>query len=564
MIWLLSILAVVLAFLLSLWFLHRYYAKATLEVALVRTGFGGRTVVTDRGVFALPILHRLQKVSMQTVTMSVPQIGPNAVLTFDKLRADIMMEFELRVVPEVDHIANAAQTLGGRIARGGDAISEVLTGSLTNAIQTAAAKRKLDDIHLDRASFVTDVVEVVKSRVERLGLEVVTTSLISLDQSDPPQKVEMNSFNATGIRRLAELVAEERQAQVAAETSAEIAVRELRLAQHQRQLELQREEREAEIHQNEHLAKLEAIAKSREVRARDEANLETETNRIENEKRIKSAKVESDQLLRKAEMEAIRLLEEEKIANNIKVAKKRTEEAEVKAAEEESRSKVILAAENVQAQKERAIAKREHEISRMKQQKEIELDDAKIKQEVNVAIKRAEAEALTAVKASEAERSRKEAEATGIVALNKAENTLSEAIIRMRLEERKLDRLPEIMAQMMKPVEKIDSIRINQISGTGSSDSTGSGVDGAFGSAMEQILGMAVRLPAMKQMGEEIGLDFDSNLAGRTADYANRITSKQKPDSISTEKGGDNNQDGDNTANSNLNLPEPEGGKHEN
>ena len=43
---------------------------------------------------------------------------------------------------------------------------------------------------------------------------------------------------------------------------------------------------------------------------------------------------------------------------------------------------------------------------------------------------------------------------------------------------------------------------------------------------MDQILGMAVRLPAMKQMGEEIGLDFDANLAGRTADYANRIKGK--------------------------------------
>jgi flotillin len=43
---------------------------------------------------------------------------------------------------------------------------------------------------------------------------------------------------------------------------------------------------------------------------------------------------------------------------------------------------------------------------------------------------------------------------------------------------------------------------------------------------MDQILAMAVRLPAMKQMGEEIGLDFDPNIAGRTADYANRIKAK--------------------------------------
>ncbi|MCG8694008.1 MAG: hypothetical protein MI806_22615, partial [Minwuiales bacterium] len=108
--------------------------------------------------------------------------------------------------------------------------------------------------------------------------------------------------------------------------------------------------------------------------------------------------------------------------------------------------------------------------------------------------------------------------------------SLSDAVIRMRLEERKLDRMPDIMTQMMKPVEKIDSIRINQIGGLGSDaagDAGTAGTGNAFGAAMDQILGMAVRLPAMKQLGEEIGLDFDAQLAGRTADYANRIKSKK-------------------------------------
>ena len=122
-----------------------------------------------------------------------------------------------------------------------------------------------------------------------------------------------------------------------------------------------------------------------------------------------------------------------------------------------------------------------------------------------------------------------EAEAAGRVALYSAENSLSEAVIRMRLEERKLDRMPDIMTQMMKPIEKIDSIRINQIGGLGTeaADGGAAGSGNAFGAAMDQILGMAVRLPAMKQLGEEIGLDFDAQLAGRTADYANRIKSKK-------------------------------------
>lgn len=182
----------------------------------------------------------------------------------------------------------------------------------------------------------------------------------------------------------------------------------------------------------------------------------------------------------------------------------------------------------MQAQKERAIAEREREIARLNQEKELELEAAKVTRDVETLLEKAKADATVKTKASEVERARMEAEAAGRVAMNQAENTLGEAVIRMRLEERKLDRLPEIMTQMMKPVEKIDSIRINQIAGAGGAGGTGEGVDGAFGAAMDQILGMAVRLPAMKQMGEEIGLDFDANLAGRTADYANRIKDKPK------------------------------------
>ncbi len=526
MAWLLGIVSAAIAILVGILFLHRFYAKASLETALVRTGVGGRKVVTEGGLLALPILHRLQKVSMQIVSVEVSRTGREAVLTSDKLRADVVMEFDLRVIPEPEAIATAAQTLGGRIARGGDVIGDVLSGSLADAIQTAAAVRTMDEIHLKRSGYSTDVTEAVAASAARLGLDVVSASLVALDQSALSHDNEMNAFNATGMRHLAELVARERQARVAAETGADIAVRELRLTQRQRQLELQREEREAEIAQQEYLAKLEADAKSREERARDEAGLASETARIDNEQRIKAAKVESDEALRLAEMAAILALEEKKISNDIQITRKRAEIAEAKIAEEESRSRMAVAAEQVQAEKERAVAEREREIAKLKQDRELALEDARFRQEIEILLARAEADATASAKASEAERVRREAEAAGRIALNEAENTLSEAVIRMRLEERRLDRMPAIMEQMMKPVEKIDSIRINQIAGAGGNQSRGTGVSDAFGAAIEQILGMAVQLPAMKKLGEEIGIDFDANLAGRTADYANRISSR--------------------------------------
>ena len=527
MLWIVLLVLAALILLVGIWFLQRYYAKATLDSALVRTGLGGRRVVIDGGCLALPILHKVQRVSMGALSFQTARTGRNAVLTRDQMRADLSFDCELRVAPTEDGIATAAQALGHRIGRGSDSLEDVLSGTLVNAIQNAAAARNLEDIHLDRAGFAAEVAAAIEVQAARLGLTLVSASLLHVDQSDLSQWNENNAFNAQGMRRLAELVADQRKARVKVETEADIAVRESQLAQHQKALELKRAEREAEIAQQEYLVKLESEAKSREEQARDDARLSSEASKIEIDGKVKATRVENDEALRKAEMAAILSLEEAKIANAIQLARKRAEEAEAKAAEEEARAKVILAAEHVQAQKERAQATREREIARMKQEKDSELEDARVKREVDTLLARAQAEATAASKSAEAERARMEAEAAGRVALNSAENTLSDAVIRMRLEERKLDRLPEIMTQMMKPVEKIDSIRINQIGGMGGGATGGEGgVDGAFGAAMDQILGMAVRLPAMKQMGEEIGLDFDANLAGRTADYANRIKGK--------------------------------------
>lgn len=529
--WVLGLVIFALVLAVGIWFLQRFYTKATLESAIVRTGMGGCRVMEDGGCFALPIVHHVQRVSMQTAAVKVARTGKDAVLTSDQMRADVVMEFEVRVAPDAKSIATAAQSLGHRIARSGDAMAEVLSGSLANAVQSAAAERGLGDIHMNRAAFTNDVSVMVQEHAQRLGLSLVSASLVSVDQSDFSLRDENNAFNARGMRRLAELVAEERKARIAVETSAEVAVREHLLSQHQRQIELKRAEREADINQQEYLARLEAESESRSAQARSEARHNSEAVRIAQERETKAAQVANDEALRKVEMKALLELEEAKIAHDIRLIQARAKEAKAKVEEQEARAQVILATEEVQSQKDRAVTIRERELAKIKQDRDIELEEARLKSDVNSLLARAQAEASAKSANADAEKSVMEAEAAGRTALNLAENTLSDAVIRMRIEERKLDRMPEIMTQMMKPVEKIDSIRINQISGLGSAgEGGGSGIDSAFGAAMDQILGMAVRLPAMKQMGEEIGLDFDAHVAGRTADYANRLKGKDDPE----------------------------------
>ncbi|OUS34523.1 flotillin family protein [Rhodobacterales bacterium 56_14_T64] len=528
MVWTISILALAIFLAVCVWFLQRFYAKATLETALVRTGFGGQKIVVDGGCISLPIVHQIQKIMMGTIVSRMDRVGTQPLLTGDRLPADMQMEFEFRVTPIKDGVATAAQSLGQRIARDGEAVSELLSGKFVDAMQNAAASQSLDEIHKDRAGFSALVADDVRPHLESLGLSLVSVSLIRVDQGTFSALDENNAFNAEGMRKLASLVAENRKERIRIEAEADIAIRESQLTQAQRRLDIERAEREAEIAQREHLARLEADAAALSVEKKANAARMAEAAELEKIRELQALKISHDESLRKLEMAAILEIEEEKILNSMRLSQKRVAESDAKVAEEQARSKVIVAAEAVQTQKERAAATREQEISLLKVQKENSVDAARISQE-------AESRLVTAQAAAKAEKLRVEAEAQGRVALIAAENGLSDAVIAMKLEQHKLDRLPEIMTQMMKPVEKIDSIRINQIGGLGTGQGATDGIDGAFGAAMDQILGMAVRLPAMKQMGAEIGLDFDANLAGRTADYANRI--KEKSDNTTKSTG---------------------------
>ena len=92
---------------------------------------------------------------------------------------------------------------------------------------------------------------------------------------------------------------------------------------------------------------------------------------------------------------------------------------------------------------------------------------------------RAEADATTT--RAEAARSELLARAEGEAALIASENSQSDDLIEMKLHMRKLEVLPDVVESMVKPAEKIDSIRINHVSGFGNSGAGGSVSDGGVG-----------------------------------------------------------------------------------
>jgi uncharacterized membrane protein YqiK len=119
------------------------------------------------------------------------------------------------------------------------------------------------------------------------------------------------------------------------------------------------------------------------------------------------------------------------------------------------------------------------------------------------------------------------AEAEGRQALANSENTLSDAIIEMRVALARLEAMPKIVAEMVKPAEKIDSIRINQVSGLGGGASGGGEAGKApVNQAFDAMLGAALQLPAMRKLGEEIGMNFNGGLSGLLEDAVDTTADK--------------------------------------
>ena len=63
---------------------------------------------------SFPIFHELVLVNMRTLRLQVDRKNEEGLITADRMRVDVTAEFYLRVKPEKESIAKAAQTLGDR------------------------------------------------------------------------------------------------------------------------------------------------------------------------------------------------------------------------------------------------------------------------------------------------------------------------------------------------------------------------------------------------------------------------------------------------------------------
>lgn len=514
----------------------RLYNRATKEIGFVRTGFGGEKVVINGGALVLPVLHETMPVNLNTVRLAVERKNTDALITLDRLRIDVKAEFYVRVRPDQESIATAAQTLGLRTMQP-ESLKELIEGKFVDALRSVAAGMTMAQLHEQRADFVQKVQQVSAADLAMNGLELESVSLTGLDQTSIEHFNANNAFDAEGLTKLTEQIELRKKARNDIEQETRVQIEAKNLDAQRRSLEIAREAEFARLEQ-EREVEVKRAAQSAEV-AQEQALRQREADeaRIAAKQQVDSAQIQANRVVEQAKIAQTQALEIARQEQQIAVQNKSREESQAKAEADKARAAAVAAEEQVGTARETEIAERQKRIELIDAAREAERAAIGIKVQADAdkqaAADRAEAARLAAEGEAEAEKLRAEAarvrfevEAAGQRAINEAANLLSSDQISLQTKVALLKVLPEIVREAAKPMEAIDSIKIVQVDGlTGAAPAAAAAGGVAAGesnlasSAVAAALRYRAQAPIVDGLMRELGFDGSTleNLVGGVA-----------------------------------------------
>lgn len=525
--------------------LTRLYRRATKDVALIRTGFGGEKVVLNGGVMVVPVLHELMQVRLTTVKLEVSRLNKDALITLDKLRVDVIGLFHIKVKPDMQSIAAAAQTLGDSV-NNPDAVKSLLDGKLVSALRSVAATMTMEHLHANRADFIQKVQEALMTDLDMNGFQLESVSITHFDQTAFEHFNENNAFDAEGLTVLTRTIEERKKVRNDIVATNRVEIEQRNLEANKQSLEIAQAAEQARLTQEQTLAALRAEQSTAIATAEAEQTRVAEIARItamqaqtvaqtEADKVTQTANIGRDGAIQTATIERDRNIELARITTAVQTAQKSEEESKAIAAANEARALAVRAEESVATAKATEIANRNKNVAVIAATQRAQEEAVGITVAAGAEKEAAEARAIAlkteATAESEAEKVRAEGreaafkvDAAGQALLNEAINLRSDAQTALLIRQAMLEALPGIIAAASKPMENIDKISIvdaRGLHGEGASDGEAANgqvnlADAAVAAAMRYRVGGPLIDALMSELGMS-GTSLNGMLAGATA-----------------------------------------------
>jgi len=507
----------------------RLYHRSSKEIAFVRTGLGGERVVRDGGALVLPVLHETIPVNMNTLKLEVRREKEAALITRDRMRVDVQAEFYVRVKPDAAAISTAAQTLGRRTMEP-TALKELVEGKFVDALRAVAAGMTMEELHENRVDFAQKVQGAVAEDLHKNGLELESVSLTGLDQTAAEYFNPQNAFDAQGLTKLTQEIERRKKERNDIERDTKIAIEQKNLETERLSLTIARDQEYARLDQDREVKVRAAEASAQIAREEADRRREAEEARIQSERAIAESNIQRQRAVEEREIErqrTIRIAEQER---EIAVSVKSEEESAAKAKADAALSKAVAAEEDVKTVRENASAERAKMVRLVQAREDAERQAIAVtvaaEAEKSAAHDQAEARRMAATGDADAVRIRAQAdaeryrvEADGKRAINEARNALAAEQVALEIRLELIRALPEIIEQSVKPMERIEGIKIVDVRGLGGAGGgdgagNGNGEGGLARSVVDHALRYRAQRPLVDALLKEVGLGDVAELSG--------------------------------------------------
>lgn len=430
-----------------------FYKKIPQGEAIIRTGFGGTKVASDKGMYVVPVLHKVEVMDISVKKIEIERLQKDGLICKDNMRADIKVAFFVRVNKSKEAIIEVAQTIGCERASTLQTLNDLFEAKFSEGLKTVGKQFEFVSLYESRGEFRDAIINEIGRDLNGYTLE--DCAIDYLEQTPIEYLSESNILDAEGIKKIHELTAQQNVKSNFIKREEEKTIRKQDVEAREAILELEKQLAEKEEAQRREISNIKAKEEAIITQVSEEERLKAESSRIATEEKIKVAeenmarqiivaaknkerteaieaeRVEKDRLLEVTERERIVTLAQIEKEKVLEVEKKNIQDVirdrvslEKGVVEEQEQMKDIEAFKTAEREKKVAItlAEKEGQATLIKHIKMAEAEKEAAKQraeEINI---EAEAKKKAAVKEAEARKIIAEA-----IAKEQATKGLSEA-----------------------------------------------------------------------------------------------------------------------------------------
>ncbi|PQL94995.1 flotillin [Apibacter adventoris] len=438
--------------LLSLAILASFYKKIPQGKAIVRTGVGGTKVAFNKGIYVIPVFHKMEIMDISVKKLQIERMEQDGLICKDNIRADIKVAFFIRVNKSVDDVINVAQTLGCERASDVATLRNIFEAKFSEALKTVGKKFEFIELYEARREFRDEILNIIGTDLNGYNLD--DCAIDYLEQTNLNFLDPQNILDSEGIKKITELTANQNINANLIRRDEQKTIKKQDVEAREAILELERQLAEKEEKQKREVDNIKAREEAEILKVREEERLKAETVRItteeslavqeENKLRqiiiaaknkertnaVETERVEKDRALEQTERERIvtlaqinkeKVVEEEK--KNIQDVIRERVQLEKGVVEEQQNVKDIEVLREVERQKQAGItlASQQAEEKLIKTVKEAEALKQAEEQKAQQLLIDAEAQKEAAVKNAEARKTLADAQAREDATLGLAE-----------------------------------------------------------------------------------------------------------------------------------------------